>query len=196
MTITELEERSGVARRTIHFYIREGLLPSPDKPGGGARYDEEHLLRLLLIRELQSGRYRLAEIRDRLDAEVAGLSRGEIRERLAGLSASATAPVAARGGVEDLQTHLAGVVREPSPFGAFSFADLARGRSYSSGPERTAPSRAERPAATPGGVGWVRFSIAEGVEVQVREDVLRRQRKGIMAWMAGYLKETGKGEGK
>ena len=67
MTITELEEKSGVARRTIHFYVREGLLPAPEKPGGGARYDEEHLLRLLIIRELQVEHYRLSAIRERLE---------------------------------------------------------------------------------------------------------------------------------
>lgn len=56
MRISELSRRSGVAVGTIKFYLREGLLPpgeltSPTQ----ARYGEEHLERLLLIRALVVG---------------------------------------------------------------------------------------------------------------------------------------------
>jgi len=64
MTITELEKASGVPRRTVHFYIRQGVLPPPDGAGGAARYGEEHLLRLRLIQELQKSHLKLAGIRE------------------------------------------------------------------------------------------------------------------------------------
>lgn len=53
MRIAELSERSGVARATVKFYLREGLLP-PGTPvaRNQAEYDERHLARLRLIRAL------------------------------------------------------------------------------------------------------------------------------------------------
>jgi AcrR family transcriptional regulator/predicted DNA-binding transcriptional regulator AlpA len=50
MRISELSERSGVPKTTIHFYIREGLLHPPVKTGRTmAYYDSSHLLRLNII---------------------------------------------------------------------------------------------------------------------------------------------------
>ena len=45
-SITELEKHTGLTRRTIHYYTKEKLIPPPDGTGGGAKYGEEHLLRL------------------------------------------------------------------------------------------------------------------------------------------------------
>jgi DNA-binding transcriptional MerR regulator/tetratricopeptide (TPR) repeat protein len=58
MRMAELAEKSGVARETIHFYLREGLLPRPEKGGRTvAYYGEEHLERLRLIRRLREDKY-------------------------------------------------------------------------------------------------------------------------------------------
>jgi DNA-binding transcriptional MerR regulator len=58
MRMAELSARSGVARETIHFYLREGLLPRPAKGGRTvAYYAEEHLERLKLIRHLREDKY-------------------------------------------------------------------------------------------------------------------------------------------
>lgn len=46
--------RTGLARSTIHHYIREGLLPQPRKTGrNAALYDEEFVRRAQLIKSLQ-----------------------------------------------------------------------------------------------------------------------------------------------
>jgi DNA-binding transcriptional MerR regulator len=73
MRMAELAERSGVARETIHFYLREGLLPRPRKGGKTvAYYDEEHLERLRTIRRLREEKYLpLAVIRRLLESPVA-----------------------------------------------------------------------------------------------------------------------------
>ena len=73
MRMAELAMRSGVSRETIHFYLREGLLPRPRKAGRTvAYYDEEHLKRLTLIRKLREEKYLpLAVIRRLLDAPAA-----------------------------------------------------------------------------------------------------------------------------
>lgn len=58
MRMAELASRSGVPRETIHFYLREGLLPRPRKAGRTvAYYDEGHLERLRLVRRLREEKY-------------------------------------------------------------------------------------------------------------------------------------------
>ena len=62
--------RTGLARSTIHHYIREGLLPRPHKTGRNtAIYDEEFVRRAQLIKELQRRAHMpLAVIKETLDA--------------------------------------------------------------------------------------------------------------------------------
>lgn len=58
MKMKELEDRSGIGRETIRYYIREGLLPEPERPKTNvAIYNESHLHRLNLIRTLQRERF-------------------------------------------------------------------------------------------------------------------------------------------
>lgn len=77
-TLQDLADLAGVTPRTIRFYIAQGLLPSPGRPGPGAAYSEGHLARLRLIRQLQRDHLPLAEIRARLagldDETVAALA--------------------------------------------------------------------------------------------------------------------------
>ena len=75
--MAELSARSGVPRETIHFYLREGLLPRPRKGGRTvAYYGEEHLERLRTIRRLREEKYLpLAVIRRLLDAPAAAAER-------------------------------------------------------------------------------------------------------------------------
>jgi DNA-binding transcriptional MerR regulator len=60
-----------VGRETIRFYIREGLLPEPDKPSrNSARYSDVHVARLKAIKRLQEERFLpLAVIRTLLEAD-------------------------------------------------------------------------------------------------------------------------------
>ena len=54
MKIRDLAKHSDVSKETIHFYIREGLLPKPRKRGKNvAEYDDSYVERLRFIRELQ-----------------------------------------------------------------------------------------------------------------------------------------------
>lgn len=58
MRMRELEKASGVSRETIRFYIREGLLPEPERTHrNSATYTDEHLARLLTIRRLKDERF-------------------------------------------------------------------------------------------------------------------------------------------
>jgi len=62
-TIEELSERTGFPRRTIRYYIQEGILEPPAGRGRGGFYYDSHLKRLLEIRALQDRGVRLAAIR-------------------------------------------------------------------------------------------------------------------------------------
>jgi DNA-binding transcriptional MerR regulator len=57
MRIDDLAERAGVPTRTIRYYTQQGLLPSPRLRGRVGFYDEGHVDRLRLIKELQEKRY-------------------------------------------------------------------------------------------------------------------------------------------
>ncbi|AXB47356.1 MerR family transcriptional regulator [Amycolatopsis albispora] len=69
MRVAELSRRTGVAVPTIKYYLREGLLPpgeltSPNQ----ARYSEEHVRRLKLVRALLDvGGLSVAAVREVLD---------------------------------------------------------------------------------------------------------------------------------
>ncbi|MEN6543987.1 MerR family transcriptional regulator [Parvibaculum sp.] len=57
MKMRDLERRTGVNRETIRVYLREKLLPEPQRPKPNvAEYDEAHVRGILAIRELQHER--------------------------------------------------------------------------------------------------------------------------------------------
>jgi DNA-binding transcriptional MerR regulator len=67
--MAELARLSGRPRRTIGYYVRQGLLAKPAFYGTATRYGRVHLLRLLYIERLQGdGMRALKAIKQRLDA--------------------------------------------------------------------------------------------------------------------------------
>ncbi len=71
LTITALEEASGVPRSTIYYYVREGLLPPAQKAAASrAVYSDRHLVLLRHITDLKNGGLPLATIRERLAGEI------------------------------------------------------------------------------------------------------------------------------
>jgi DNA-binding transcriptional MerR regulator len=78
-TIGGLEEATGLARRTIHYYIKEGLVAGPTGTGRNARYGEEHVLKLRAVKHLREiSHWRLEGIREFMN----GLSLEAIAELL------------------------------------------------------------------------------------------------------------------
>ncbi len=63
-TIQELSDLTGVARRTIHFYTQQEILPPPEGAGLSTRYRQVHLVRLKLIPILRQEGLRLDQIRN------------------------------------------------------------------------------------------------------------------------------------
>lgn len=58
LKMKDLERLTAVGREAIRFYIREGLLPEPERPSRNvAWYDESFVERILLIKRLQQERF-------------------------------------------------------------------------------------------------------------------------------------------
>jgi AcrR family transcriptional regulator len=71
LTISDLVRESGVPRTTIHFYLREGLLPQPQKRAGTrSLYRDEHLEFLRYIAKAKAAGRELAQIRTELQPRL------------------------------------------------------------------------------------------------------------------------------
>jgi AcrR family transcriptional regulator/predicted DNA-binding transcriptional regulator AlpA len=65
LRISDLERITGLSRRTIHFYIKEGLLSPPQRTGKTmAYYSVEHVKELDEVRRLREQGYPISSIRE------------------------------------------------------------------------------------------------------------------------------------
>jgi DNA-binding transcriptional MerR regulator len=113
--IEELADLGGVTRRTVRYYVQEGLLPAPLGLGRGRHYGEEHLERLLKVKALQEQGMPLAAIREAIDG-------GGRKQAMAGaMVADATPAVLPRSAwsrlelVPGIELNVSSAYRLPSP---------------------------------------------------------------------------------
>jgi len=79
LTTSAIEKKTGVPRTTIYFYVRQGLLPAPQKTATGrSLYSEDHVSLLRKIGELKRDDYTLPEIKRALDDELARTRESEV----------------------------------------------------------------------------------------------------------------------
>ena len=144
--IKELAELGGVTRRTVRYYVQRGLLPTPLGTGRGPHYTLAHLERLIHIRQMQETGVPLAEIAARFDGV-------------------AQMPVSApEVSTERSTSHL------PEGRAALNEAALRRRRRGERGPLNWAAL----PTQSQGGT-WIRFVLADGVELHVRAGAMHIQ---------------------
>lgn len=116
-TISRLEQQTGVSRSTIHYYIREGLLPQPQKTAASrSLYGDAHVKLLRKIGELKQAGRSLHEIRAILAEDLS-----EARENSVDLASRESARVRSailRVATEEFmakgykQTHVASIIRK------------------------------------------------------------------------------------
>lgn len=145
--LAELAAATGVSPRTIRYYIAEGLLPPPEGPGPAAVYTAAQRDRLALIALLKTRYLPLREIGQRLAALSDDAVRAELdHARTATASADPDAAIV--------------VSRQSSE---------ERARSAT-----TPADRVTEPAPPIPSERWERITLADGVELHVRADRLRR----------------------
>ena len=117
LTITDLEQASGVPRSTIYYYVREGLLPPAQKAAASrAIYTDRHLALLTDIDGLKSLGTPLQEIKERLAAKIAdaGDTRVDLvaaqNEQTRQAILTAAARLFVRGGYK--RTRVADIIKE------------------------------------------------------------------------------------
>lgn len=122
--IGDLATLGGVSRRTVRYYVQEGLIPPPLGLGRGNHYTPEHLKQLLRVKEMQEAGRTLEEIRQSLGQKGERAARRQAasaEEQPLPRSLWRRLPVAP--GVE---LHVASTVRLPPPAKLREFADWCR----------------------------------------------------------------------
>jgi DNA-binding transcriptional MerR regulator len=108
--IGDLAELASVSRRTVRYYVQEGLLPAPLGVGRGNHYGREHLDRLLRVKALQEAGRTLGEIRSDLREDAHGDDRPEELPAQSTVERTLWRRLSLAPGVE---MHIAGTVRLP-----------------------------------------------------------------------------------
>ena len=193
-SITELEKHTGLTRRTIHYYTKEKLIPPPDGTGGGAKYGEEHLLRLQLIKEMQKSHLKLSGIREALDAmnisEMNQLyekaQRGKIRS----------------WDLDSIENWLVDSseveATDKNSMNYLPRQNISEESNYSFLNPGNRPSKKKKTRnvsylkdlkrTTVPDASWERFSVLDGVEINVRSDIMQKYGTIVKNWIE-YLKK-------
>ena len=205
-TISELETLTGFSRRTIHFYIKEGLIPSPGSVGTGAKYGEEHFLRLMMIGILQKQDLKLNGIRKTLESmTLIQMEETVSRESVTRTSHAMTnlfsgvysihrtalPAVPAERYAEQKNTHTTeNSVRENSivpATGGFlqnkRILTVAEGQSEEYNSEATKENTSQKPEKQEEMHSietWRHIEVADGIEMNVREDIFNRYKTVIL----------------
>ncbi len=166
-----------ISPRTVRLYATQGLIDRPGKEGRSAVYAHRHLLQLVLVRSLARRGLSLSAI-----APFCVLADADLEqqlEQLDGEGAAATAPSAneALQYLRDLPSTADAVgaaaegpssfARKAAPMGSV-LGMLNKPLSSRSRSERT-PTGSR---SSDNGSRWLRFTLAPGIEVHVRDSVL------------------------
>jgi DNA-binding transcriptional MerR regulator len=121
--IGDLAALGGVSRRTVRYYVHEGLISAPLGVGRGNHYSGEHLDQLLRVKELQQAGRTLDEIRRLLGLTPGDRTGGDTPPEKPPLSRSLWRRLSLAPGIE---LHVASTVRLPPPARLRELADWCR----------------------------------------------------------------------
>ena len=109
--IGDLARLGGVTRRTVRYYVQEGLIPPPLGVGRGNHYGAEHLEQIIRVKTMQEAGRTLDEIRQGPSNRASVRRKADTAEAVR-VDRSIWRRLTLAPGVE---LHLAGNVRLPTP---------------------------------------------------------------------------------
>jgi DNA-binding transcriptional MerR regulator len=193
-SVSELEQLTGVQRRTIYYYTAQKLLPPPTGAGLAAKYGEVHFLRLRLINQMQRAHIRLSGIREALDA----MTLDEMRRLVSEVETSEKT-----WSIPALQNWMVGPLEgEPQTSSKTTEAQTTK-QNYSflpvPQPELKAPSgkapeflaRLKRKGVVDN-TSWQRFVVIDGLEVSVRSDIADKYGPVLLGLLEQFKKHLGR----
>jgi DNA-binding transcriptional MerR regulator len=174
--------KAEVNARLVRHYATEGVLPKPLKEGGEARYDGDHLVRVLALRRLLAegfpsalagtflrrhdreylARFLLGELRLDLDLVPGGAPVTPAAPVLSDGALARLADMRARAGLPPL----AAAEADADAFGRV----LAAPTAMSAPPDDVDALRDDPEALAGAGVAWTRYGLLNGLELHVRDD--------------------------
>jgi DNA-binding transcriptional MerR regulator len=166
-----------ISPRTVRLYATQGLIDRPGKEGRSAVYGHRHLLQLVLVRALARRGLSLSAI-----APFCVLADADLEQQLEqldgeGAAATAPSPNEALQYLRDLPSTADAVGAAAE--GSTSFARKAAAMGSVLGmlnKPLSSRSRSERnpsgSRSSDNGSRWLRFTLAPGIEVHVRDSVL------------------------
>ena len=173
--LSDLAELTGYPPRTIRSWITAGVLADPGGRGRGAHYGQEHLDRLLFLRQVHD------QVRRRLPLQ-------EMRAIFESVPAETVARVA-RGEEPLAVGDLSAAAPSPSVGPALSSALMA---ATHPGAQWGAPQH-KRTGTAPSQSHWTTIEVGDGVELRMRGD--DPERVAWLAKLARRLREWIGGEG-
>ena len=188
-TISELEELTDINRRTIHLYVQEGIISPPDGTGGGAKYYEDHVLRLMLIKHMQKSHLKLSGIREALDA----MTTEEMKRLLKKVETGG--PEWDAHSIDNWllyskdETHLLKNEADPTKaqsnkFHTYSFLKTEGMQHKPPKAKEGSKSYLRELKRSPSPESsWKRIEVADGIEISIRLDRYNRYRSIINKWI-------------
>jgi DNA-binding transcriptional MerR regulator len=170
--------KAEVNARLIRHYATEGVLPKPLKEGVEARYDGDHLVRVLALRRLLADGFPSAlagTFLRRHDREyLARFLLGELRLDLdlvpGGPPVAATAAAPSPGALARLADMRARAGLPPLPAAEADDDAFASTYATSAPPDDTETAWGEADPIADAGVTWTRYPLLSGLELHVRDD--------------------------
>ena len=186
-SITDLEKLTGLNRRTIHFYTQQKMIPPPDGLGSTAKYGEIHYLNLRLIKHLQQSHLKLSGIKEYLDLK----SLAEKRSLLINLESQES------GKKLDFENEILSTssflsAANPPIEMHLALASVKKNR-YSKKPKSPLLSDEIGSISNINQSNWQHVQIADGVELNIREDIYSKIDKTIVRLIEQLIKEALKG---
>jgi DNA-binding transcriptional MerR regulator len=161
-----------ISPRTVRLYATQGLIDRPGKEGRSAVYGHRHLLQLVLVRALARRGLSLSAI-----APFCVLADADLEqqlEQLDGEGTAATAPSAneALQYLRDLPSTADGVGAAAEGTSSFARKAAAMGSVLGMLNKPLSSRTPSGSRSSDNGSRWLRFTLAPGIEVHVRDSVL------------------------